>query len=66
MGSKAKFSEQEYKAPGEGGGPGGLPAPVSKFRGVLLELFCGTIASNQGVLRDATKGFGHIPVYLLG
>ena len=64
MGSKAKFTEQEYKAPREGGGPEGTASRVSKFRG-FYEFFCGTMLSNQGVLSCANQGFGHLPYYLL-
>lgn len=65
MGSTVKFIEQEYKAPGEGGGPERVGLKMSKFRG-YYELFCGTIFSNRGVLSCANQGFGHISVYLLG
>lgn len=63
--SKAKFTEQEYKAPREGGGPEWVAPGVSKFGG-FHELFGRTFLSNQGVQSRANQGFGHVSVYLLG
>ena len=55
--SKAKFIEQEYRAPREEGGdaPSRVTLRASKFRD-CHELFGGTLLSSQG--------FGHICVHL--
>lgn len=58
MDSKAQFTEQEHKAPGEGGGLWEAPG-VSKFRD-FYELFWGTFLSNLGMLSRANQDFGHV------
>ena len=56
-GSKAKFTEQKYKAPGDRGSPERVAPGVSQFRD-FYELFCRTILWNKGVLGRANQSFG--------